>query len=94
MIRWTEPAADQLESLYEYITWDKGEQVAARIAELIGESIQGLERYPMLGRPGRVSGTRELVVAKTPFLIAYTIDKDCIVILAIYHGAQSWPHHF
>jgi toxin ParE1/3/4 len=94
MIRWTETAADHLEGVYEHIARDKGEQVAARIAELIGESIQGLETHPMLGRPGRVSGTRELVVTTTPFLIAYTIDKDCIVILAIYQGARSWPRHF
>jgi long-chain acyl-CoA synthetase len=40
---------------------------------------------------GRVPVTRELVVANTPFIAAYAIQKARIVILAVYHGAQQWP---
>jgi toxin ParE1/3/4 len=43
---------------------------------------------------GRVPGTRELVISNTPFIAAYTIQRDRIVILAIYHGAQAWPEAF
>ena len=49
---------------------------------------------PMSGRAGRVPGTRELVVANTPFLMAYAIEEARIVILAVYHGAQRWPEEF
>jgi plasmid stabilization system protein ParE len=45
----------------------------------------------MSGRSGRVSGTRELVISNTPFIAAYAIDHDRIVILALYHRAQQWP---
>jgi toxin ParE1/3/4 len=48
----------------------------------------------MSGRPGRVLGTRELVVSNSPFVVAYSIEKERIVILAIYHGAQQWPELF
>jgi len=48
----------------------------------------------MSGRPGRVRGTRELVISSTPFIAAYGIDHDRIVIFAIYHGAQQWPEVF
>ena len=48
----------------------------------------------MSGRPGRVPGTRELAISNTPFITAYTIENDRIVILAIYHGAQQWPTVF
>jgi plasmid stabilization system protein ParE len=48
----------------------------------------------MSGRPGRVPGTRELVISDTPFIAAYAIEKARIVILAVYHGAQQWPESF
>ena len=48
----------------------------------------------MSGRSGRVPDTRELVISDTPFIAAYTIDQDRIVVLAIYHGAQQWPEVF
>jgi plasmid stabilization system protein ParE len=48
----------------------------------------------MSGRSGRVPATRELVISNTPFIAAYAIDQDRIVILAVYHGAQRWPEIF
>jgi plasmid stabilization system protein ParE len=48
----------------------------------------------MAGRSGRVRGTRELVISNTPFIAAYAIDQDRIVVLAVYHGAQQWPEVF
>jgi plasmid stabilization system protein ParE len=57
-------------------------------------SVQLLASFPMSGRTGRVPGTRELVISNTPFIAAYTIDHERIVILAIYHGAQKWPEAF
>jgi plasmid stabilization system protein ParE len=57
-------------------------------------TVQQLARFPMSGRSGRAPGTRELVISNTPFIAAYAIDHDRIVILAIYHGAQQWPEAF
>jgi len=56
--------------------------------------VQQLATFPMSGRTGRVAGTRELVISNSPFIAAYGIEKDRIVILAIYHGAQQWPTAF
>jgi toxin ParE1/3/4 len=53
--------------------------------------VQHLATFPMSGRRGRVRGTRELVVANSPFIVAYGIEKERIVILAIYHGVQQRP---
>ncbi len=50
---------------------------------------------PQLGRRGRVKATRELVVAGTPFIVAYTVLRGQVVeILAVIHGAQEWPDEF
>lgn len=94
MIEWTEQATRQLDQAHDYIALSNSEEVAARIALQIVNSVQQLAAFPMSGRPGRVPGTRELVIANTPFIAAYTVEKARIVILAIYHGAQQWPEAF
>jgi plasmid stabilization system protein ParE len=45
-----------------------------------------------MGRPGRVAGSRELVIA--PYVIAYRSRKSAIEILGIIHGARRWPDSF
>ncbi len=45
-----------------------------------------------MGRAGRRRGTRELVVARTPFLVVYRVEADVITILRLFHGAQDWPN--
>ncbi len=94
MIAWTEQATRQLDQAHDYIALSNGEDIAARITTRIIASVQQLATFPMSGRSGRVPGTRELVISSTPFIAAYTIEDDRIVILAIYHGAQQWPPVF
>ena len=45
----------------------------------------------MIGRPGRLIATRELIVTGTPYLLPYTVVGEEIVILRVLHGAQQWP---
>lgn len=94
MIEWTEQATQQLDQAHDYIALSNSDEVAARITMLIVANVQQLDTFLMSGRSGRVSGTRELVVPNTPFVVAYAIDHDRIVILAVYHGAQQWPEVF
>ncbi|MGA8215723.1 MAG: type II toxin-antitoxin system RelE/ParE family toxin [Candidatus Sulfotelmatobacter sp.] len=94
MIEWTEQATRQLDQAYDYIALSNSEAVAARITMQIVTSVQQLAAFPMSGRSGRVAGTRELVISNTPFVAAYSVDHDRIVILAVYHGAQKWPEVF
>jgi toxin ParE1/3/4 len=93
-IAWTEQAIRQLDQAHDYIALSNSEEVAERIAMRIVTSIQQLSTFPMSGRSGRVPSTRELVISNTPFIAAYVIDHDRIVVLAIYHGAQQWPEAF
>lgn len=94
MIEWTEQATRQLDQAHDYIALSNSEAVAARVTMQIVTSVEQLSAFPMSGRAGRVPGTRELVIANTPFIAAYTIQKARIVILAVYHGAQRWPEVF
>ena len=94
MIEWTEQATRQLDRARDYIALANSDDVAARTTLRIITSVEQLAAFPMSGRPGRVPGTRELVISNTPFIAAYAIDKARIVVLAIYHGARQWPEAF
>jgi toxin ParE1/3/4 len=49
---------------------------------------------PHMRRPGRVPGTRELVIAQTPYIVPYRVQCGSIQILRVYHGARRWPDSF
>ena len=64
---------------------------ARKIVEAIMEAVDSLEETPFIGRPGRWVDTRELVVAKYPYIVAYRIAKTVVEILYIHHTRQQWP---
>ncbi|HZU31001.1 MAG TPA: type II toxin-antitoxin system RelE/ParE family toxin [Candidatus Angelobacter sp.] len=89
-IRWTAVAANDLKATYEYISEDSITH-ANTLIERILSSIEMLERYPNLGREGRLEGTRELVITGTPFLVFYRIRRNQVEILGVLHAARKWP---
>lgn len=58
---WTPEALDDRRAIYEYIEADNP-LAAVRLDELFSDKARHLIAHPRLGRVGRVSGTRELVV--------------------------------
>ena len=92
-IRWTRQAIADLDHAFDFVATD--DPRAARVLiETIDRATGGLTAHPQLGRPGRVSGTRELVVPRTPYIVAYRLDRGTIAILAVIHGARRWPERF
>jgi toxin ParE1/3/4 len=89
-IRWTRFALQDLRHLHEYIAEDNP-MAAYRMISRIDEATQHLKTNPEMGRPGRCSGTRELVIAGTPYIVVYTIQGEEIQIVAVIHGAMRWP---
>jgi toxin ParE1/3/4 len=92
-VRWTRRALRSLDSIAEYIARDRP-MAAARMAERIYESVGALAQHPGIGRAGRVSGTRELVVSGTPFIVPYRIRQNDIEVITVLHAARQWPEHF
>jgi toxin ParE1/3/4 len=60
----------------------------------IREATYVLIQHPNFGRPGRVEGTRELVIAGLPFIVPYEVTGSEIRILAILHASRKWPDTF
>jgi toxin ParE1/3/4 len=83
-------ARADLAELVAYIASDN--PVAAyRVHDDIRKQTTLLAIYPELGRPGRVRGTRELVVTGTPYIVAYRFAEDVVTVLRLLHGARRWP---
>ncbi len=47
-----------------------------------------------MGRPGRSQGTRELVIAGSPYIVVYIVDDIEVQIVAVFHSAMRWPDTF
>jgi toxin ParE1/3/4 len=92
-IRWTRPAARDLEAIQDHIA-QENPMAAGRLVATIRQRVQQLQDHPQLGRPGRVPGTRELVISGTPYVAPYRVRDQQVEILALYHGARRWPEHF
>jgi plasmid stabilization system protein ParE len=61
---------------------------ARRVARALLLAGDSLADFPRRGRPGRVTGTRELV-AVWPYVIVYEIDGDTVHVLRVWHGAAQ-----
>jgi toxin ParE1/3/4 len=92
-IRWTRPALADLKAIGDFIARDNP-ATARRIVVGLVASVDALRDHPNLGRPGRLTGTRELVVSGTPYVIPYRVLGDDVQILAVFHGARRWPGAF
>lgn len=89
-IRWATLAEADLDALVLYIAQDSVD-AALRVQERILEAVEGLTSLADRGRPGRVSGTRELVIAATSYVAVYAVTEDTVSILRVLHGVQEWP---
>ncbi len=90
-IRWSLPAAEDLEHICERIERDDPE-AARRVAQTIYEGCARLKDFPNLGRASsRISGRRELVFSPLPYIVVYQVTQHAVEISRIFHGAQDWP---
>jgi toxin ParE1/3/4 len=92
-VRWLKRALKNLDEEAEYVARDNP-QAAARIVERIATSIDRLATHPASGRPGRVPGTRELVISGTPYVVPYRVRHETVEILRVFHAARRWPEKF
>jgi toxin ParE1/3/4 len=93
-IVWSPEATADLISLRAYLA-EHNPAAARRVAlRIIGLIEEVLANNPHIGRPGRVPGTRELVIARTPYVVPYRVRGSALEILRVYHGARRWPDDF
>lgn len=89
-VRWTTAAASDLESIADYL-FERTPENAARLIREICNAVFALRIYPNRGRPGKKTGTRELVLPALPYIVVYKVGSDVLHIARILHGAQDRP---
>jgi len=89
-LEWSLFAQADRDAIFDYIEADSL-QAAITVDDRIRVQVEGLVQFPESGRPGRIEGTRELVIQRTPYIAAYRITGNTVRILRVLHGAQQWP---
>jgi addiction module RelE/StbE family toxin len=89
-IRWTKRAIRSLASIHEYISKDSP-AAAARVSAAVLDATVQIEQFPQSGRPGRIEGTRELVIPGLPYIVPYRVVDDTILLLSVIHTSRKWP---
>jgi addiction module RelE/StbE family toxin len=87
---WAQYALEDRRAIYDHIEADDA-RAAVLVDARIAEAVARLIDFPDSGRPGRVEGTRELVVGRTSCVVAYRVIGETVRILRVLHGAQLWP---
>ena len=89
-INWRPRAECDLDSIVEYIATDYPTAAVAQVEEVYNQ-VAELKEFPERGRRGRVKGTLELVINRTPYIAVYRIKDSEIHILRIMHSSLPWP---
>lgn len=93
-IKWSSEAMEDLAQFQAYVSKDNPAAARNMALKIVMAVEISLPTNPAIGRPGRVIGTRELVIAATPYLVPYRLHQNEIQVLRVYHGARRWPERF
>jgi toxin ParE1/3/4 len=89
-LRWLRHALRNLDDEAAYIAAD--DPAAARqVVKRVLDAVAQLAQQPGLGRPGRVPGTRELVVGHTRYIVPYRVRGQTVEVLRVFHTSRRLP---
>lgn len=92
-VRWLRKALRNLDDEASYIAADSPD-AAQLVVQRVLEAVAMLAQQPGMGRPGRVSGTRELVVLETRYYVPYRVRGQTIEILRVFHTSRRLPERW
>lgn len=91
--RWLRRALRDLDDIAAFIAADSPPAATQVVGEIVRQ-VNLLADQPALGRPGRIPGTRELVISGLPFIVPYRVRNDTVELLRVMHAARQWPSGF
>ena len=89
-VKWLRRALENLDEEAGYIAQDSP-RMAAEFVLHMRDSATPLAEHPNMGRPGRIAGTRELVVTRFSYILPYRVRGGAVEILRVFHTARKWP---
>ncbi|MET3889908.1 toxin ParE1/3/4 [Bosea sp. OAE506] len=91
-IVWTRRALREIDQAFAFVARDSPAAASAMVAAMEARAAV-LAEHPEIGRPGRMDGTRELVLSGLPYILPYRVRDGRIEILAVFHISRAWPDH-
>ena len=88
-VRWVAAANQDRAEIIDYIAIDNP-RAALKMDGLFSEAAAKLADFPMLGRAGKIPGTRELFPHDS-YRLVYEIEDDTVWVLTLVHTARLWP---
>lgn len=88
-LAWAAASEQDRVDIFDHISADNP-LAAIRMDELFDEAAARLAAHPLMGRTGKIPGTRELVVHES-YRLVYELDEQTVWILALVHTARLWP---
>ena len=89
-LKWLRTALRNLDEEATFIAAEDP-KAAQLVVQRVLNAVALLAEQPALGRPGRVPGTRELVVPKTRYLIPYRVRGNTVELLRVFHTSRRVP---
>lgn len=89
-IKWLRKSLKNLEQAYDYVAEDDLDAAIGIVLKIRAATDQ-LAEFPMMGRTGRIEGTRELVIANTPYIVIYRTKGNAVQILRVLHSSRKYP---
>ena len=86
---WLDDALDGLEGVIAFIA-ERNPIAALELAGQIRQASEALGQFPYMGRPGRIAGTRELLVHPNYWAV-YRVAVDRIELLDVLHVRREYP---
>ena len=91
-VKWLRRALQDLDREATYIAEDNPTAARAVVKRIVG-TVDLLAENPSLGHPGRIHGTRELVIADTSYIVPYRVRPrlDRVEVLRLFHTSRKPP---
>lgn len=89
-LRWTLEATADANAIQMFVGEDSPTR-ARNVRAALAAAGESLTQFPLSGKEGRVAGTRELRVRRSPYALIYRVSNDTVEVLRIMHGARLWP---
>ena len=90
ILRWTPRAVADLEEIADYLlsvhppAWD-------RLIDRVERTLEYLLQFPHMGKTGMVAGTREFVLAGTPYILVFRLKGEVLQLLSVRDGRMQPP---
>jgi toxin ParE1/3/4 len=93
IVHFAASAQADIQAIFDYIARDNP-LIARRVVSEIEQATNRLRQFPFSGRVGAVESTRELVIARLPFIVVYRVGDSSVDVIAVFHAARDLPRGF